>query len=132
MKPLSVASIAALCGTAHAASFCDPAPGWKQDWVEEFDSADLDPNSWNILDDNEIGSCRQAWCTPKNVHVENGTLVLTSKAESYKGFNWTSAAVNTQGKRSWAGNSSASFRLCVSAKLPGKLDAPRAARNEPT
>lgn len=119
MKPLSAAVAVATAAGCASASFCDPAPGWAQNWVEEFDGDALDPTIWNIHDDNDVGSCREAWCTPANVQVANGTLILTSKLEAYKGFNYTSAAVSTQGKRSWTGNDTAAFRLCVSAKLPG-------------
>ena len=116
----AVAITASVVAQAAPASFCDPTADWRQDWVEEFDGDALDMNSWNIHDDNDVGSCREAWCTPNNVEVVNGTLILTSKLENYKGFNYTSAAVYTQGKKAWAGNSTSAFRLCVSAMLPGE------------
>jgi beta-glucanase (GH16 family) len=106
---------------AAATSFCDPnAAGWTLDWEDNFDGDSLDLSSWTPLTSDgggNIGSCRDAYCTPANVAVANGTLILTSKAESMMGYNYTTGAVNTSTKRSW--KPSPTMRLCFSAILPG-------------
>ena len=49
------------------------------------------------------------------MYLESGHLVLRSQRQKSGGWNYTSGAVETQGKVSWWGPT----RACVSAKLPG-------------
>ncbi len=121
-----LAALAALAATAHlvstasAASFCDPSNGWTLEWEDDFSGDSLDLSSWTPLTSDgggNIGSCRDAYCTPANVAVANGTLILTSKQEQMNGYNYTTGAVNTSTKRSW--KPVPKMRLCFSAILPG-------------
>lgn len=106
----------------HSASFCDPVPGqWVSNWTEEFEGDSLDPQAWNIQvgnADRNIGSCRDAYCDPNNIIVSNGTLIIVSKNETSNGYNYTTGGVTTENKKIWT--YSPTYRLCVSAKLPGK------------
>ena len=43
--------------------------------------------------------CREAYCTPTNVAVTNGTLVLTSDNNHLHGYNFSSGAVFTAGQK---------------------------------
>ena len=115
-----------LCGLAAGlvtaastspASFCGHA-GWRRDWGDEIDGPSVDTGKWNVEDGTDIGACRTAYCTPDNVHVRNGSLVLTSDRRVLRGRNFTTGAVTTKHKMAWAPRNG-SFRVCVSAKLPG-------------
>lgn len=111
---------AAACASSAAASFCAPSTEWVPAWADEFDGTSIDAASWNVLNASDLGSCRDAWCTPDAVAVRGGALILTTDVAppgGLHGHNWTSGAVNTQGKRSWA--PSPWYRVCVSAILPG-------------
>ena len=102
------APLASAAVSAAATSFCDPTGGWTLDWEDNFDGDSLDLSSWTPLTSDaggNIGSCRDAWCTPSAVAVAGGTLVLTTDHAPPGGLygrNFTSGAVNSQGKRSWA------------------------------
>jgi len=63
-----------------------------------------------------LGSCRDAACVGNNTYTEAGKLVL--KSEQLAADKWSTGAVNTWGKASWK-PSDGTFRVCVSAKLPG-------------
>lgn len=99
------------------ASYCG-RPGWRRAWGDEFDSDGVDPRKWTVEDGTSIGACRSAYCTPANVRVRNGTLVLESKRENLNGRNFSTGAVNTKRTATWA-PTNGTFRVCVSAKLPG-------------
>ena len=62
----------------------------------------------------QVGLGRDAWLSPNNTFVENGTLILRAKRQHYKGQNFTSAAVISQNKQYWKYG-----RFCIRAKLPG-------------
>lgn len=111
----SLVTVAAVAAAA-AASFCDPDPQWATVWLEEFEGDSLNASAWNVVvGTSDVGSCRDAYCSPNNVHVTGGNLVLTSKLESMGGANYTTGAVNTRNLEYWNGT----YRICVSAILPG-------------
>jgi beta-glucanase (GH16 family) len=64
--------------------------GIGSDWVFETGNGS---SGWG---NNELEYYRQ-----ENATVSNGELVITAKKESYGGFNYTSARMKTQGKKSW-------------------------------
>ncbi len=98
---------------------------WQIVWRDEFNGEELDTNLWTVRNDNELGCCRSAYCSPKNVNLRDGKLVLTSNREAYndhgsgKVFNYTTGSVISQGKSSWSVGSDGPYRVCVSAQLPG-------------
>ena len=57
---------------------------------------------------------------PENVEVGGGVLSLRSERRQVKGYNFTTGAIRTKGKRSWTATAASSFRVCVSALLPGE------------
>jgi hypothetical protein len=71
----------------------------------------------------ELGSCRDAACTPDNVYLKDGQLVMQSSRASSSASDTdapalTTGAVNTWGKAGWRA-SDGDFRVCISARLPG-------------
>lgn len=111
--------LSAALATSSCASFCDTDAEWNLAWKDDFDGSVLNGESWNVHVGSNDSLCRDSCCTANNIVVTNGTLVLMSKAETVAGctFDYTSAAVTTQGKQHWS--YSPVFRLCVSAILPG-------------
>jgi len=103
-------------GLTLATTFCTTDNEWSLNWEDTFSTLDL--TSWSVRNSSEVGSCRDAWCTPNNVYIENGNLVLVSKNESMYGYNYTTGSVYTQNKKYWNAYDS-TYRLCVTAKLPG-------------
>jgi len=111
---------------ALTTSFC-AAPGWDELWRDDFNGGALDPSSWHIQDGTDVGMCRSAYCAPSNVAVHSGALHITSKREQLKGFNYTTGAVYTSGKRHYSAGDGP-YRMCVSAMLPGHVAPPGAAQ----
>lgn len=78
------------------------AQNWQLVWADEFTNG-ISPdwvfetgNGSNGWGNNELQFYRQ-----QNATVENGQLVITARRENVEGFNYTSARMKTQGKRSW-------------------------------
>src|ERR1044072_3093952 len=75
---------------------------WQLVWADEFTNSISSDwvfetgNGTNGWGNNELQYYRQ-----ENATVQNGKLVITAKRESYGGFNYTSARMKTQGRRSW-------------------------------
>lgn len=91
-------------------------PGWTLVWHDEFEKTTLDSTSWNYeVNGNGGGNNELQYYTrePRNCFIENGTLVLQALKESYLGKQYTSARLNTSGKRSWLYG-----RVDTRAKLP--------------
>lgn len=75
---------------------------WQLVWRDEFDNS-IGPD-WVF----ETGNGSSGWGNNEleyyrreNATVENGQLVITAKRESFGGFNYTSARMKTQGRKSW-------------------------------
>jgi beta-glucanase (GH16 family) len=88
-------------------------------WADEFNSPGA-PNSANWT--HEIGNGDWGWGNNEkqyytnrsvNSRVENGVLKITAKAESYEGFNYTSARLITKDKFEFKYG-----RVDIKAKLP--------------
>ncbi|WP_205510536.1 carbohydrate-binding protein [Longitalea arenae] len=78
------------------------AQNWQLVWQDEFTTsigADWvfeTGNGSSGWGNNELEYYRR-----ENAAIENGQLVITAKRESFGGFNYTSARMKTQGKKSW-------------------------------
>ncbi len=77
-------------------------PGWKLVWKDEFDDASINTADWGY----EIGYKRnneaQYYTNRKeNARLEDGNLVIEARREDYNGYKYTSASINTSGKRTW-------------------------------
>ena len=97
-----------------------PAPavapdGWTLVFADEFDADGApDPSKWGY----ELGHIRnneaQYYTSrPENARVENGRLVIEARKEDHRGYAYTSASLNTQGKFEFTYG-----RVEVRAKLP--------------
>jgi beta-glucanase (GH16 family) len=93
--------------------------GLKLVWSDEFDGSGApDSTKWGY----DIGTGSNGWGNGEsqyytnrleNAKVENGFLIITAKAESYEGSNYTSSRLLTQGKFDFTYG-----RVEVKAKLP--------------
>ena len=102
--------------SAASASFCDPsAAGWRQAWRDDFDGGALNLSSWTVDRGANDSRVRDSQGTAANVYLDNhGHLVLRAQRQQDGAFNFTSGAVQSQGKRAFRGPA----RVCVSALLP--------------
>jgi beta-glucanase (GH16 family) len=74
--------------------------GWRLVWADEFDRTAVNTADWGY----EIGYKRnneQQYYTNRseNARLENGNLVVEARRENYSGYAYTSASLNTSGKR---------------------------------
>ncbi|MEP6261430.1 MAG: family 16 glycosylhydrolase [Gillisia sp.] len=85
-------------------------------WEQDFNaSGTLDAAVWNFEtgNNNGWGNEEKQYYTADNAIVEDGNLVITAKAESSNGFDYTSSRVTTQDKFEFKYG-----RVEVRAKLP--------------
>jgi beta-glucanase (GH16 family) len=85
-------------------------------WSDEFNGNAVDESNWTF----EIGRGMNGWgnqelqyYTKENATVANGLLTITAKKESYRGAQYTSTRIKTQGKREFQYG-----RIEVRAKVP--------------
>jgi len=117
--PTDLAILLCLAFSAVQAVACATevaAPKLKLVWTEEFNVDGLpDPATWSY----ETGLIRNQEAQyytagrPENARVEDGNLVIESRKEDYAGAGYTSASVNTLGKREFSYG-----RIEVRAKIP--------------
>jgi beta-glucanase (GH16 family) len=75
---------------------------WQLVWQDEFDNS-IGPD-WVFETGNGSGGWGNnelEYYRRENATIENGQLVITAKRESFGGFNYTSARMKTQGRKSW-------------------------------
>jgi beta-glucanase (GH16 family) len=90
-----------------------PAPaGWKLVWSDEFDGPEIDKTKWDFDRGNGFKSAdSNEWISgwgngelefytnrPQNAFIKDGQLHLRAMKESYKGYSYTSARMNTRNK----------------------------------
>ncbi|MEH6592440.1 MAG: family 16 glycosylhydrolase [Halioglobus sp.] len=90
---------------------------WELSWVDEFDYEGApDPDKWNIdiWEAGKVNSEDQAYTDRnKNVRVSGGKLILEAHREDYDKASYTSARIQSQGKRDVLYG-----RIDVRARLP--------------
>jgi beta-glucanase (GH16 family) len=93
-------------------------PGYSLVWSDEFSENSLDLNVWN----QEIGNGTGGWGNNelefytnslKNTFISNGNLIIEARRETIGAFNYTSARLTTQDKKSFKFG-----RIDIRAKLP--------------
>ena len=76
---------------------------WVLVWSDEFDDPQLDLSVWNI-EVNDFGGYNNELQyysdRPENIRLEEGQLVITARQEVYQKRNYTSARINSHGKKS--------------------------------
>ena len=72
-------------------------------WSDEFDAAQLDPETWFFEEGDGSqygipgwGNNELQWYLPNSARLENGNLVITARNETSNGKNYTSARINTR------------------------------------
>jgi beta-glucanase (GH16 family) len=85
-------------------------------WSDEFDGSALDAGKWtpevrDVWFNNELQATTNS---RDNVTVTNGNLVITAKRQAYNGRDYTSARINTKGKKDFIFG-----RIDTRAKLRG-------------
>jgi beta-glucanase (GH16 family) len=105
-------AFAAACGSVEEPSTVSSAPaapdGWRLVWADEFDGTLLDRESWNVEvmpdpynEELQYYTDRADGAPGSNVWLEHGHLVIEGRAEEYEHRRYTSARINTQGKRAF-------------------------------
>lgn len=93
-------------------------PGYTLVWSDEFTAGNLDPAIWN----QEVGNGTGGWGNHeleyytnslKNSFLSNGNLIIEARQESILGYNYSSARLTTQNKKSFKFG-----RIDIRAKLP--------------
>ena len=87
---------------------------WKVVWSDEFNGPAIDKSVWNY----EIGLIRNKepqYYTDRaeNSYIENGNLVIETRMENYRGAPYTSASLNTRGRKAFLYG-----RIEMRARLP--------------
>lgn len=93
-------------------------PGYTLAWSDEFSGNKIDESVWNFEagnGDNGWGNHELEYYTNslKNAFVSNGNLVIEARKEPINGFNYTSARMTTQNKKTFTFG-----RIDIRAKLP--------------
>lgn len=93
-------------------------PGYTLIWNDEFSGTALDGNIWNYESGNGSGGwgnneLEYYTNSPKNIFVSNGNLIIEARKEAISGFNYSSARITTQNKKSFTYG-----RIDIRAKLP--------------
>jgi beta-glucanase (GH16 family) len=95
----------------------DSYPGMTLVWRDEFSGNSLDQNVWNYETGNNNGwgnnELEYYTNSSKNAFVSNGNLIIEARKEPVGGFNYSSARLTTQNKKSFTYG-----RVDIRAKLP--------------
>jgi beta-glucanase (GH16 family) len=90
-------------------------------WSDEFNAAQLDPESWFFEEGDGSrygvpgwGNNELQWYLPNNAQLENGNLVITVRNQVSNGKNYTSARINTRDRFAFRYG-----RIEASIRLPG-------------
>jgi len=135
LLPVAFAAIAACSPSPSVQAEGSSSAGWELAWSDEFDSHQVDPDSWNFEIDCWGGGNEERQCytdDPRNAAVVDGKLVITARDEDHTGPAWpvhlqdgpgnpdavatkpfTSARLTTSGKASWRYG-----KIEIRAKLP--------------
>ena len=98
-------------------ALCEPSPGWRLVWADEFEGDTLNTSNWTPQDKASPRNHELEDYDPANVLVRGGNLVLVSKREKRDGMNYTSGLVDSRNKAEFRYG-----RMCIRAKLPPGKD----------
>lgn len=73
-------------------------PDWELIWQDEFMDQRIDDDKWNVVHEPPFKNNELQHYRPENLELINGHLVLVSKKELYKNFQYTSGAIHTKNK----------------------------------
>lgn len=104
-------------GEKPVASTTIPEQDWELVWNDEFNASGIDASKWTVMDTGVVYNNELEYYSPNNAALEKdggrGVLKLTAKKEAYRGSDYTSAKLITQGKGDWTYG-----KVVVRAKLP--------------
>lgn len=91
--------------------------GWSLAWQDEFDGDEINRDNWTF-DIGATGWGNNEWQhytdRPENARIEDGMLVIEAREESYRGSDYTSARLKSQGLQRWQYG-----RIEARVQLPG-------------
>jgi beta-glucanase (GH16 family) len=109
-----VAQVAAPVGQKSPS---EAPPGFSQlVWSDEFSGSSINTENWGFdLGNSGFGNNELQNCTNRseNARIENGMLVIEARRENLGGSAYTSARLNTQGKKSFGINTWVEARINV-------------------
>jgi len=91
---------------ASSAAFAQQA--WVPSWADEFDGTSLATSNWEVMTGNGQAYGNPGWGNnelqyytgrPQNIVVSGGMLSIIARAESFGGFNYTSARIRSLNRR---------------------------------
>lgn len=77
---------------------------WTMVWNDEFNSGEIDTSKWNfVVAGGGFGNNEHQFYTDrkKNARIEQGRLIMEAHKEVYKGSDYTSSKLFTEGKGDW-------------------------------
>ncbi len=80
-------------------------PGWNLVWQDEFNDPQIDKAKWAFeIGGNGWGNSELEYYSdrPENARIEAGHLIIEARKEDYKGRQYSSARMKTQGLGEWA------------------------------
>ena len=87
---------------------------YKLVWSEEFDGSEIDRNTWRFEEGYVRNNELQCYCdSPENAYLEDSCLVIKSIKTDDEKCPYTSASLNTHGKKAWS--------VPISAATPPKV-----------
>ncbi|MFC4100337.1 carbohydrate binding domain-containing protein [Paenibacillus xanthanilyticus] len=94
-----------------------PDQDWELVWRDEFNAPGIDASKWTVLDTDVVYNNELEYYSPNNASIQKdgsrSVLNVAAKKESYRGRDYTSAKLITQGKGDWTYG-----KVVVRAKLP--------------
>ena len=102
------------CGTPNGQPCPNPSPTPQPEydgnfdtlvWADEFDGTEINPANWTYdIGGSGWGNNELEFYTdrPENARIENGYLLIEARQERFRGRQYTSARLKTQGLQSWA------------------------------
>ncbi|TYP76398.1 carbohydrate binding domain-containing protein [Paenibacillus methanolicus] len=94
-----------------------PDQDWELVWRDEFNAAAIDASKWTVMDTDVVYNNELEYYSPNNASIQKdgsrSVLNVTAKKEAYRGSDYTSAKLTTQGKGDWTYG-----KVVVRAKLP--------------
>jgi len=99
------AEIEVYCGSRRLTAYVAVQHHWSEYelvWEEPFDGNSLNRSVWNVeINGNGGGNQELQYYTDRqeNLRVEDGHLVIEARKEAYGGRSYTSARINTLGRR---------------------------------
>ncbi len=102
-----ILAAATLAGSVVPAS---AQQAWVPTWADEFDGTSLNAANWEVMTGNGQAYGNPGWGNnelqyytgrPQNVSLSGGILSIIARAESFGGFNYTSARIRSLNRRDY-------------------------------